>query len=461
MKCSKFLPIALLLSVLAVSCKKFVTADPPKTQTLSINVFENDQAANSAVAGMYSYLYQLNNTFSSFGGYHLTICTGLSADELARPAQPSDPFYLNNLAPGNNDVKNIWSSAYAIIYNANAIIEGLNKSKAVSEAYKKQLTGEALFVRAFCYFYLISLFGDVPYVTSTDVNNNKSLPRTSSSDIFTKIVSDLKTAQDLLMPDYSFSNNEKVRANRLVVTAFLARVYLYLGDWGNAEAQATTILSQTSLFSLNSDLSTVFYKNSKEAIWQILTFGGDGHTTVGNWIIPANATTIPTFALSPFLFNAFENNDQRKVKWINTYTVNSIAYRVPYKYKNKLATSGNTGEYDMALRLAEQYLIRAEARAQLNNASGALSDLNVIRHRAGLPDTSANDRTSLLAEILHERQVELFVEWGHRWFDLKRTGLINTVLASEKTGWQTKSALFPVPSVEIGNNPNLTQNNGY
>ena len=113
------------------------------------------------------------------------------------------------------------------------------------------------------------------------------------------------------------------------------------------------------------------------------------------------------------------------------------------------------------LRLAEQYLIDAEARAQQGDISGAATKLNAVRNRAGLGNTTAITQTDMLAAIAHERQVELFTEWGHRWFDLKRTGTINATLGVEKSSWTSDAALLPIPLLEIEADPNLTQNQGY
>jgi len=109
------------------------------------------------------------------------------------------------------------------------------------------------------------------------------------------------------------------------------------------------------------------------------------------------------------------------------------------------------------------YLIRAEAAAELNNLSGALADVNIIRARAGLAASTANvtSQTAVLAAVMHERQTELCFEWGNRWFDLKRTGTAGTVLTAEKTGWQSYDTLYPLPQAQIQLNNQLTQNPGY
>jgi hypothetical protein len=122
-------------------------------------------------------------------------------------------------------------------------------------------------------------------------------------------------------------------------------------------------------------------------------------------------------------------------------------------------------EYTVVLRLAEQYLIRAEARAQQGNLLDAQADLNIIRSRAGLSDRSINNVDLLLTAIMHERQVELFSEWGHRWLDLKRTNTVNAVMSvitPQKGGtWSSNWAWFPIPQSEIRTNVKLKQNLGY
>jgi hypothetical protein len=93
---------------------------------------------------------------------------------------------------------------------------------------------------------------------------------------------------------------------------------------------------------------------------------------------------------------------------------------------------------------------------------GAVSDLNIIRKRSGLANTTANDQVSILNAILHERQVELFCEWGHRWYDLKRTNKADGLLGIAKApNWQATDALFPIPFTELSLNTSLTQNPGY
>jgi hypothetical protein len=142
-------------------------------------------------------------------------------------------------------------------------------------------------------------------------------------------------------------------------------------------------------------------------------------------------------------------------------TSGTQSWHYPFKYKERVNT-GTSVENSILFRLEEQYLIRAEAKAQLDDITGAQDDLNAIRNRAGLANTVATTQGSLLTAILQERRKEFFTELGHRWFDLKRTGQAAIVLGTTKLGWDLKDLLFPLPSSELLLNPNLLpQNLGY
>lgn len=137
----------------------------------------------------------------------------------------------------------------------------------------------------------------------------------------------------------------------------------------------------------------------------------------------------------------------------------------PYKFKYKtstLAIAAGVSECPMILRLAEQYLIRAEARVKIGtNLSGALADLNVVHIRAGLPESTTIVPAALIDEIALENRKEFFCEQAHRWFDLKRTGKADAVIGALKPTYTTNAQLLPIPQSAIDANPNLTQNPGY
>jgi hypothetical protein len=311
------------------------------------------------------------------------------------------------------------------------------------------------------HFTLVNFFGDVPLITTTNVNETSLAPRTAVATVYNQVVADLKDAQTLLDTANAGSSN-RTRANKWSATAMLARVYLYLGDWANAETQATAVINNTGLYSLltTANLNNVFLASSTEAIWQLYSAGNNGFTQIGTSFLPGSSTT-PKYVLTNQLLNAFETGDKRKTAWVNSTNVSGTLYYYPYKYRQYTITT--TGiEYYMQLRLAEEYLIRAEARAQQNKTGDAQNDLNIIRNRAGLTNTTATTKDDLLAAVSRERQVELFAEHGHRWFDLKRTNTIDAVMNAAKPGtWTSNAAKYPIPQTARNSNVNLGQNDGY
>jgi len=479
--------VALLFLLISFSlqqtgCKKLVEVDAPVTSISAGNVYSNDETATSVLTGIYTTMSVSNSIdFTRPGIQSISLFTGLSADELTLFDLNNDninntnfyPYYSNSLTDLNVGIADFWINIYPIIFIANSAIEGLNNNSSLTSSVKQQLLGEAKFIRAFCYFYLVNLYGDVPLVTGTDPNVNASLPRTPQTLVYQQIIADLKDAQNLLSANYlgadvTSTTSERVRPTKWAAMALLARVYLYTKDYVKAEAQATDVINNSSFYGLSA-LDDVFLKNSTEAIWQLqpVRDGIDANTGEGKlFILPdtgPNSDLYPVY-LSNNVVNSFEIGDQRKMSWVDSVIVDNNIYYFPYKYKVG-AIEAPVSEYIMVLRLGEQYLIRAEARANQGNISGAVEDLNAIRSRAGLPGTTASDQTALLMAIQHERQVELFTEWGHRWFDLKRTNTVNTVMNSvtpQKGGiWNPNWQLYPISLSELQADPKLVQNPGY
>jgi hypothetical protein len=447
-------------------CKKFVQVDTPYTLLATPAVFNDPTSATAATVGVYIKL-------SAYTPFNVARRTGAYSDELTNYSTGvafSQACYTNALTPGLNIQS--WTEFYTLVYAANSVIDGLNNSTALSDALKGQLMGEAKFSRAFFYFYLTNLFGDVPMPLGINYQQNALLPRTAQSDVYAQIISDLKDAESLLNVNFVDNTSlatsaDRIRPTKWAARALLARAYLYTGDYVNAEAMASLVIGNTSLFSLRTDLNTVFSKNNTEAIWQVENVSAGSVQYQGYNFIISFLNTIGesnSAAISSQLLSAFETGDTRKTKWLATYTSGSTTYYYPFKYQQGYTTTPTQNE--TALRLAEQYLIRAEARAQQGNTTGAIADINVIRNRAGLGNYSgATDKNSLLAAVLQERRVELFAEWGHRWFDLKHFGTVNTVMGvvtPVKGGtWSAYKQLWPVPLAEINKDPNLTQNPGY
>lgn len=474
----KFIPIiATLFASTLLSCKKFIEVEPPVTSVTGDNVYNSDATAISVLNGLYTRIsgaaYPADFDLST-----LSFPLGLSADELTLwsgvSSEIQSAFYTNALFANQSSSAGVeyWTRFYSNIYICNSAIEGLANSTHLTPVVKAQLTGESKFMRALTYFYLVNLYGDVPLIVGTDYKINSELGRTTKTEVYQLILADLKEAQDLLSENYrdlSLLNEstERVRPTKWAASALLARVYLYNKEWANAEAAATQVIDQSSFYGLPA-LNEVFLANSSEAIWQLqpVTTGYVTNTWDGKlFVLPSSGpnTDQPTY-LSPQLLSAFENGDLRRVEWVNSVTADNETFYYPYKYRVS-EPDAPVSEFTMVFRLAEQYLIRAEARAQQGNVAASQDDLNKIRTRAGLGNTPAADKASLLTAILHERQVELFTESGHRWLDLKRTGTVDAVMSlvtSQKGGtWNINWQWYPISFSDIQKNRNITQNTGY
>jgi hypothetical protein len=465
--------------MIVTSCKKLVEVNAPVTSINVDNVYTTDATAIAAVTGIYAKIsdQSVSLTGNSISG--ISVFTSLSGDELELFGQSGStlrPYYTNDLNPFVQTGL-FWTTLYQIIFAANSALEGLQSSNSLTPIVKQQLLGEAKFMRAFCYFYLVNLYGDVPLAVGTDWKENASLSKVSQAEIYNQVVADLKDAEELLsenylradfLSNYPIQSAERIRPIKWAAKALLARTYLYLGNYADAEAQATQVINNTAFYKLNAP-ADAFLKNSTETIWAIpsVRAGVQANTSEGAlFVLPPegpNASDYPVY-LSNRIVQAFEPNDLRVKAWVDSVKQGSTVYYYPKKYKVGKVNAA-TQEYSIVLRLSEVFLIRAEARAQQNKIPEGKDDLNAVRSRAGLGNTGATDKTSLVDAIMKERKVELFTEWGHRWLDLKRTKTIDpvmTVAATRKGGtWSSYKALYPIPQTEITLGHNLVQNDGY
>lgn len=448
------------LLTLLISCRDFVVVDTPSNEIVKDVVFTEDGTATSATLAMYN---KLNSTgFANGGGNSLTVLLAYAADEMIYTSDGDvshNNFFGNRVTSTMNQVQYIWGDAYFVIYTANSVIEGLTRSEQLTPSVRSQLMGEAFFVRAFAHFYLTNLYGNVPYITSTAYESNINVSRMPAAEVYTHILADLREARELLAEDYT--GEGRVRPNKGTATAMLARVNLYMGNWEEAAAMATAVIGNPR-YSLD-NIDNIFRIGSPEIIWQLMTQGDFyNNSPDGDYFIPFTGAGEREMNLSPSLLNTFEAGDQRRKKWIDSMEFSGTTYRYPFKYKLESPTTPAM-EYSILFRLSEQYLIRAEARANMQDADGARADINEVRRRADLgdlPETLTADQC--LQAVWRERFAELFTEWGHRWFDLKRTGRSDAVLDPIKIGWDKTDTLLPIPDAELRLNKNLyPQNPGF
>lgn len=463
--------ILLYIIISGNSCKKFLDIGGPTTSTNAENVYKSDFTAAAVLTGLYAQMMSIE--FSTGGVTSLSLIPELSADNLVvynQGAVGYINYWQNALNPYYESTDNYFTSIYPKIYTVNAVIEGLSNNQLVTQSVQKRLLGESYFLRAFFYYYLVNLYGDVPLALSTDYAINARQERTSKNTIYHQILGDLQKAKSFLSDDYvngTITQNtmERIRPNLSTALALEARVNLFTKDFYSAEKAATEVIQKNGLYDLTT-LDSVFLKNSKETIWALKPVKSNFNTDEASIFILTSppGPTAKSFALSSSLISSFEDNDKRLEKWTGTYISGSDVYPFAYKYKIDANTSSVT-EYCVVFRLAEQYLIRAEARLEQNNISGAKEDINTIRSRAGLASTNASTAEALRKVILHERRAELFTEWGHRWFDIKRSNLFNAIMQEAeitKGGvWASYKSLYPIPNSEIIRNTKLTQNPGY
>lgn len=446
-----------LLVIGFIGCSDFVEVDAPKNILVSETVFNDPATVESALANIY---FKIREEGMVSGNLGLTTSLGIYSDELDYYGFDSSysQFYNHNVIAGNNTILGWWSHAYNIIYSANDIIKGVENSNALTSEEKDRSKGQALFVRAYVHSLLANIYGDIPYITTTDYRENNVVSRLPLADVYDHIIDDLMEAV-VLLEVMDGNSGERVLPGQDVAKALLARMYLYSEQWELAASMATDLIDS---YSLEMEINHVFLKASSETIWQLKPGDSPRNTQEANQLV---IRFIPgqIYALSDTLLEAFEAGDLRFTNWVGSIsnTNNTVTLQFAHKYK-ALFTETESLEYSILFRLAEQYLIRAEARAHLGNISGAKEDINAIRNRAGLANTPASTVSDVLEAIRQERRVELFTEQGHRWFDLKRTGNASEVLSPIKPNWQGTDVLFPIPETELETNPNLLpQNGGY
>ncbi len=457
-----------------ISCTKYLDTKLPTNSVSTFSAYNNKGIIDGVMNQMYIDFAEVINP---------TSLVRYSESLADNSYQPNATGVLLN-SQINNTIVTIpnyivtWPLAYKGVYMANTLLEGLPYADAIgfTETNKKEYIAAAKTVRAFCYFQLVRCFGDVPLITSTDAIENGLKGRNSKAEVYALIEKDLKEA----IADLPATIGVKYFiSNKFIPLAILANVYLTQGKWAEAESAATDIIA-SNVYQL-STVENAFLKKSTETILAL------GYTRVltdlslvgssNSWLLwPEGTAKVSSErsypVLSTDLLNSFETGDLRKTNWVKLSNAGNYtnAQNRMFCYKHKInivygvAPAAGQEEDDIIVRLAEIYLIRAEARANANNLTGAAADLNIVRKRAGLANTTYTAKADLVEAALKERRVELFFEQGHRWFDLIRTGKANTVLPAlsyKTTNWKSHMVLFPLNEATLSGNPNLTQAPGY
>ncbi|TXK49229.1 RagB/SusD family nutrient uptake outer membrane protein [Pontibacter qinzhouensis] len=441
----QFLVVLLLLGF--SSCEEFLNVKPAESVSDEVTIV-NKLSAETAVRGVYSALAS-----GSYYGTSFQSIGYLSGDNVQWTGSQSQvqEFINHQVNAENSTIGSAWVAIYRTINRANNVI---SKVPAVADPtftqeQKNQLVGEAYFIRALAYFDLARTFGGVPIITAPTISptDNRGIARASVDETYAQVLSDLEAAEPLLS-----LTTDRYRATRKTVWALKARYYLYRQNWEQAEEFASKLISDSD-FRLLKPYSAFFAGNvrgTQESVFEVFYNGTtevNGHRN--QWQPQANGGTrqwAPSDAVIALLNNP-EIGGNRNVlvaqdnqnRWYGT-----LYYRTP----------GSDPSY--IFRIAELYLIRAEARAQRDNLAGAKADLDAVRDRAGLAGAAAASKADLLLAIEDERRVE-FAQEPHRWFDLVRTGRAPAVLNIS----DENRLVLPIPIDQLLADKALQQNLGY
>jgi hypothetical protein len=408
-------------------------------------------SAEAALIGAYNALGANN-----YQGVTFRSLVNLTSDNLrwVGNSPANREFDVHQIFATNGRVEELWSAIYKTINITNNIITAvpLARDQTFSQADKDRTQGEAYFIRALAYFDLVRLWKNVPILTEPTKNagSGEGITNSSSAEVYTLIESDLNAAETLLP-----ATLHRNRATRFTAKALKARLYLYLESWAKAESYASEVINQNAFYNLVKPYNRFHLeKNTPESIFEIDYTINNRNNYAINWLpgsLGGRREWLPTEDLIAGLKNPTVGGD-RSALLLDVSTPQGV---VTYGNMNFKVATGADQVY--VLRLAEMYLIRAEARVELNNFTGAVQDINTIRERANaLPVADTQDKAILIETILAERRLELAFE-SHRWFDLIRRGQAQEVLQIP----DANRLLFPIPRQQLLIDEDLVQNPSY
>jgi starch-binding outer membrane protein, SusD/RagB family len=438
--------ILITLIPVLMSCTKMLDVQP----TASISTEEaikDEEGVNKAITGAYYSLHDAGNY-----GRNQVIVEDLAADNLIWTGTTRDYQQIaqDNIASDNGIIDGIWYSNYDCINRVNNVLARID-AITMTDVQRNTFTGDALFLRALSHFKLLCFFGGVPIKTlpTTDLSNINQ-PRNSPAEVYAQVIADLTKAEQLLPATRPLG-----WASSFSATALLARVYLTQFQATNdpsiassAIAAATKVIDQGG-YSLAPTYSDLFNGNTTESIFEVI-FDVQNYNRLAQYFFPVSMAGRYEVAPDSAFVVGFLATDTARFEASITFDSTLLPYGIKYK-----DLSGGTDRV-YVLRLAEMYMIRAEANAYTNgDIEDIRRDIDALRTRAGLPSTTATDYPELKQAIETERRHEFAFE-SQRWSDLVRTKRATTVL-----GIGEDYTLFPIPLSELQTNTMMTQNPGY
>lgn len=451
MKYQHFLIVLFLISSIFTACD--VLDVEPTDKIPAEEAITNEQGLATVLHGIYDRYQSAAITLD------VPVFEGLAADNLEHNGSKKEYKQVNDkrISADNIYVEGIWNNCYDAINRVNTMLKAAEELEDEPEQVINYYTGQAYFLRAYSYSLLVKFFGGVPIRTQPVTGatpEELNIPRASVDEVYQQIISDLTEAETRLE---SASLPAVAYAGAYAAKALMARTYLYSGNYTEAYNKAEEVIT-SEMFELESgsNYAQLYDETSvsPEIIWQIDFIQEDGASNaLYSWMHAEGRFEV---AATEDLYNAFDEDDARRDATIQLST---------QKYYCNKYQDGETGKDNLiVLRLAEMYLISAEAKNEMGyEADGEAFDrLNAIRERAGLDAlTSLQVPTQTVFRnfVIQERRKELAFE-GHRFHDLVRTGLAEAVIGSEGTLMQN-NWLFPIPQSELDTNEDMTQNGTY
>ncbi|WP_413671034.1 RagB/SusD family nutrient uptake outer membrane protein [Mucilaginibacter sp. Mucisp86] len=478
--------IFLLTLPILISCKKALKEDP-RGQVAGASALSTIDGLKAALSGTYRPMqsnFAMGYTFSSVSA----VCMG-SDDLTTHPASNKAGFRQFdqfNVDGTNGSMYAIWSGAYKAIQSANNIIANYSSTQG-DAATIKQIAGEAYFIRAFNYYWLVRLWGSIPILTTANYSSSTlSVKPSAPVDVYSLIESDLNTAKNMM------ANRplEPGRASKGGALALLADVYMTEGGWpinNNAKyalaAQtAKEVIDNKSVygFDLEPNLQTLWTNLSTgtptaEEVFTLHACGScdwsHANSTFGNSAMPSDEGGWDDFFSELTFFNKFPAGVRKNLTFHTTFHLPDGTTRAwqngstkhPYYAKFRLPNDELTWQTSATtplLRYAQVLLIYAESQARSESSvnSQAYASINAIRKRAGLPDLSGLSSTDFIAATIAERSWEFAGEYC-RWFDIVRLQMLPQVIAERDPAEipiiGPPKYTFPIPTTEVQLNPNL------
>ena len=440
-----FKNIIVLGSLLSLaSCDQFLDVQP-KSSISDQNTIVDRASAETAINGAY-------DSFRSYYSVDFQSVGYLSGDNIQWTGSQSQvqEFINHKVNAENSTISAVWTGIYGTLNRVNHVIDKVPNvtDPLLTEAQKNRIIGEAYFLRAFAYFDLARTWGGAPIITKPTLTpqDNRGIERASQEQVYGQVLSDLNAAEPLL-PE----TTDRFRGTKKTVWALKSRFYLYQNDYAKAAEYADKIIADAS-YKLVTPYNAFFAGDARgttESVFEIFYSVNETNSHRGQWQPQEKGGTRQWAPNDAFV--ALVNDPK-----IGGNRSTLVAKDNQGRWYGNLYYRSPATDPTFVIRIAEIYLIRAEARAQLGNLTGALSDLNAVRERAEVAKITAATKANLLLAIENERRIEFALE-PHRWFDLVRTERAAEVLSITD---QSK-LLLPVPAEQLLIDKALKQNPGY